>query len=101
MEQDQKSYLPAPHFLMCNKDRYNKEKLEAMGLPEDFFDNRNPDRTIFDNNKSFPDLNSTWQRATWPLTDFEADWRRYEGMDEDKKCKAFLFYYFLNSIQHC
>ena len=90
MEQEPKSYLPLPRFLICNKDRCNKEELEAMDLPEDFFDNRNPDKTIFDN-ESFPDLNSTWQRATWPLTDFEADWRRYEGMDGDKKCKNFLF----------
>ena len=72
---------------MCNKDRYNKEQLKAMDLPEDFFDNRNPDEAIFSNNKSFPDLNSTWQRATWPVTDFEADWRRYEGMDGINKAK--------------
>ena len=91
MEQEPKSYLPLPRFLICNKDRYNKEELEAMDLPEDFFDNRNPDRTIFSNNKSFPDLNSTWQRATWPVTDFEADWKRYEGMDGDKKCKKLMF----------
>ena len=91
MEQEPKSYLPMPRVLICNKDRYNKEQLEAMDLPEDFFDNRNPDKTIFSNNKSFPDLNSTWQRATWPLTDFEADWRRYEGMHGDKKCKKMQF----------
>ena len=50
-----------------------------MGLPDDFFDNPNLDKTIFSKKGSFPDLNATWQRATWPITDFEIDWKRYEG----------------------
>ena len=73
------NYLPLPHFLVCKKQRYKKDELTAMGLPEDFFDNYNPDRSKFSNKDSFPDLNATWQRATWPYKDFEIDWERYEG----------------------
>ena len=80
-EQKHNNYLPLPHFLVCNKQRYNKDELAAMELPEDFFDNRYPNRTMFSNMDSFPDLNATWQRATWPLVDFEIDWRAYEGME--------------------
>ena len=74
-EQEHKTYLPLPHFLICNKQRYNKDELAAMELPDDFFDNRHPDKSKFVNRSSFPDLNATWQRATWPVTDFEMDWR--------------------------
>ena len=35
-EQKHKSYLHLPHFLLCNKERYNKEELVAMDLPPDF-----------------------------------------------------------------
>ena len=80
-EQEHKTYLPLPHFLICNKQRYNKDELAAMELPDDFFDNRHPDKSKFVNRSSFPDLNATWQRATWPVTDFEMDWRKYEGME--------------------
>ena len=80
-EQEQNNYLPLPRFLLCNKQRYNKDELAAMELPDDFFDNLNPDKSRFSNEDSFPDLNYTWQRATWPMTDFEIDWKRYEGME--------------------
>ena len=51
----------------------------AMGLQQDFFDNYNPDRNKFIDKESFPDLNATWERATWPTSNFEVDFRRYEG----------------------
>ena len=79
-QQQQRDYLLLPRFLLCNKERYNKDELAAMKLPDDFFDNRFPDMDKFGNKDSFPDLNATWQRATWPMSDFEIDWRRYEGM---------------------
>ena len=79
-EKKQMSYLPLPNFLLCNKQRYKKDELAAMEIPKDFFDNYYPDRAKFRNKSSFPDLNATWLRATWPLTDFEIDWSRYEGM---------------------
>ena len=80
-EQKHNNYLPLPQFLVCNKQRYNKDELAAMELPEDFLDNRYPNRTMFSNMDSFPDLNATWQRGTWPLVDFEIYWRAYEGME--------------------
>ena len=100
MEQEQKNYLPLPQFLMCNKKRYNKKELRAMEIPVDFFDDRNQDTTLFSQNKSFPDLNSTWQRATWPVTDFEADWWGYEGMvytDTNSFLNIFSFSNIVNS----
>ena len=78
-EQKHKSYLHLPHFLLCNKERYNKEELVAMDLPLDFFDNLYPDENRFSNEESFPDLNATWQRGTWPMTVFDIDWKSYEG----------------------
>lgn len=80
-QQDQKDYLPLPRFLLCNKERYNKKELVSMDLPEDFFDNRYPDVDMFRNRNSFPDLNSTWQRATWSWSEFEIAWSRYEGRE--------------------
>ena len=80
-EQDQKNDLSLPRFLFCNKQRYKKDELAAMELPEDFLDNGHPDKSKFSNKDSFPDLNATWQRATWHMTDFDIDWRRYEGME--------------------
>ena len=74
------NYLSLPHFLICKKQQYKKDELAAMQLPEDFFDDHYLDRTKFSNKNSFPDLNATWLRATWPYEDFEIDWRRYEGM---------------------
>ena len=78
-EKNQNDYLPLPHFLLCNRQRYNTNELAAMDLPDDFFDNRYPNRTMFSKKDSFPDLNASWQRATWPRTEFEVDWNRYEG----------------------
>ena len=80
------NYLPLPHFLICNKQRYNKDELAAMALPEDFFDSYHPDITKFNNNYSFPNLNATWLRATWPYKDFEIDWARYEGVSAKEIC---------------
>ena len=77
--QDYKEYLPLPRFLLCSNKRYKKDELGAMGLPADFFDNRSPDMNMFEDRDSFPDLNVTWQRATWNMTDFEMDWDAYEG----------------------
>ena len=57
-EQESNDYLPLPQFLLCNEQRYNKDELAAMELPEDFFDNDTPDVTKF-RNTSFPDLNAT------------------------------------------
>ena len=78
--QENKEYLPLPQFLLCNKKRYNEGELVAMGLTEDFLDNRTPDISMFKSRNSFPDLNVTWQRATWNISNFEIDWRAYEGM---------------------
>ena len=78
-EQQPCTYLPMPNFLLCNKQRYNQMELMAMGLQQDFFDNYNPDRNKFIDKQSFPDLNATWERATWPMSNFEVDFRRYEG----------------------
>ena len=80
MEQEQKKYLGFPHLLLCNKQRYNQKELTAMDLPDDFFDNRYPDMDKFSSKDAFPDLNATWQRATWPTADFMIDWSCYEGM---------------------
>ena len=88
-EQQPKTYLPMPNFLLCNKQRYNWMELAAMGLRQDFFDNYNPDRSKFTNKESFPDLNATWERATWPMADFEIDFRRYEGRAWQKSNKYF------------
>ena len=78
--QEYKEYLPLPHFLLCSNTRYKKDELAAMGLPADFFDNRAPDMSMFKSKDSFPDLNVTWQRATWNMTNFEMDWDTYEGV---------------------
>ena len=51
-----------------------------MGLPADFLDNRAPDMKMFKSEDSFPDLNVTWQRATWNMTNFDMDWEVYEGV---------------------
>ena len=51
-----------------------------MELPANFFDNRIPDINKFKGRDSFPDLNVTWQRATWNMTNFEMDWDTYEGV---------------------
>ena len=77
-EQEQRGYLALPHFLLCNKQRYKTDELADMELPEDFFDNWT-DRTKFRHNDSFPDLNATWNRATWSRDDIGIDYRRYEG----------------------
>ena len=69
-------YLPLPKFLLCQKDRYKKEELSSMGLPDNFLNSG--DR--FNHTHPFPDLNATWQRATWPLQELEIDWNFYEGM---------------------
>ena len=53
-EQKHKDYLPLPHFLLCNKQRYNKDEIASMDLPDDFFDNRMPDRARFSNQDTFP-----------------------------------------------
>ena len=79
-EQEYKEYLPLPHFLLCSSRRYKKDELANMELPADFFDNYEPETSKFIGKGSFPDLNRTWQRATWNLTDFEADWEAYEGV---------------------
>ena len=79
-EQHRNDYLALPHFLLCNKIRYNKDELAVVELPADFFDNRRPERSKFKNKDSFPDLNATWQRATWPMENFKVDWLAYEGM---------------------
>ena len=78
--QDFKENLPLPNFFLCNKKRYYEDELEAMGLPADFLDNRTPDLTKFKSRDSFPDLNVTWQRATWNMSNFEIDWKAYEGI---------------------
>ena len=62
-----------------------------MELPEDFFDNYQPDRTKLSNTDSFPDLNATWLRATWSYKDFKIDWARYEGMSATEACSQFIF----------
>ena len=77
-EQEQRGYLALPHFLLCNKQRYKTDELADMELPEDFFDNWT-DRTKLRYNDSFPDLNATWNRATWAGDDIGIDYRRYEG----------------------
>lgn len=69
-------YLPLPKFLLCQKDRYKKEELSSMGLPHNFLDSGNK----FNHTYQFPDLNATWQRATWPLQELKIDWNFYEGM---------------------
>ena len=76
MGHEQNDYLPLPKFLLCNKNRYNKEELSSMGLPENFLDSGRK----FNKSHQFPDLNTTWQRATWPMQKFEIDWNFYEGM---------------------
>ena len=80
-EQEQRNHLPLPHFVICNKQRYKKDELAAMELPDDFFDNRHPDKSKFSDKDLFPDLNATWRRATWHMNDFDIDWRRYEGKE--------------------
>ena len=74
--QHQNDYLPLPKFLLCQKDRYNTQELSSMGLPENFLDSGNK----FNHSHPFPDLNATWQRATWPLEELEIDWNVYEGL---------------------
>ena len=59
------------------KERYKTEKLSAMNLPKNFFGNGG----IFNETDTFPDLNATWQRATWPMHELEVDWSRYEGVN--------------------
>ena len=81
-QQQQNDYLPLPRLMLCNNERYNEKELEAMNLPEDFFDNRHPDISKLKERNSFPNLNDTWQRATWPKNEIQIDWNRYEGERE-------------------
>ena len=76
-EQNSKDYLPLPRFLLCMKERYKTEQLSAMNLPKNFFGNGG----TFNETDTFPDLNATWQRATWPMHELEVDWSRYEGVN--------------------
>ena len=76
-EQQQHDYLALPHFLLCMKQRFQDGKLEAMGLPEAFLSK--PDGIKLNTKIPFPDLNATWQRATWPMNELDIDWSRYEG----------------------
>ena len=91
--QEYKEYLPLPRFLLCSNQRYKKDALAAMGLPDDFFDNVTPDKSMFEGQYSFPDLNVTWQKVTWNMTNFEMDWKAYEGV-----AFGIRYLYFLNRI---
>ncbi len=53
--------LELPQITLCKKDQFNKEALNEMGLPQSFF--VPPEETVF--NKTFPDLNETFLRATY------------------------------------
>ena len=68
-------HLPLPKFLLCQRNRYKKDVLSSMDLPENFLDSG----IKFNHSHPFPDLNATWQNATWPLQEFEIDWDYYEG----------------------
>ena len=74
-EQQHHDYLPLPQILLCLKERYKSDELSALGLPKNFFDNGGS----LNQTEAFPDLNATWQSATWPSHELEADWSRYEG----------------------
>ena len=74
-EQEQHDYLPLPNFLLCKKQRFNTDELAAMGLPAGFFSRPRK----FNHTGPFPDLNTTWQRVTWPMHELDIDWSRYEG----------------------
>ena len=78
-EQQPEDYLRLPKFLLCMKERYKTGELASMGLPENFFSNPYPDKSKFNPNDHFPDINATWQRATWPIKELEVDWSRYDG----------------------
>ena len=78
MDHEHNEYLPMPKFLLCNKQHYKKDELTVRGLPVNFFQNRHPDVT---DKNVLPDLNATWQKATWSLADFEVNWWRFEGND--------------------
>ena len=77
-EQQEKDYLPNPHFLLCKKERFQKDKLEAFGLPDNFFGK--PNGLSLNHTGPFPNLNATWQRAAWPKEELQVDWWRYEGI---------------------
>ena len=76
-EQQEKDYLPNPHFLLCKKESFHKNELRASGLPDNFFSRF--DGGSYNYTGPFPNLNATWQRATWPEGELEVDWSRYEG----------------------
>ena len=76
-EQQEKDYLPNPHFLLCKKESFQKDELSATGLPDNFFSRFGGGS--FNHTGPFPNLNATWQRATWPEGELQVDWSRYEG----------------------
>ena len=79
-EQHHKDFLPLPKFLLCLKERYKNGVLSAMDLPEDLFSSRYLDEGNFNQKDKFPDLNATWQRATWPIEELNVEWSKYQGM---------------------
>ena len=85
----QNDYLPLPKFLLCNKNRYNKEELSSMGLPENFLDSGKR----FNKTEVFPDINTTWQRGTWQLQEMEIDWNFYEGIFTTCTMQCIIGYY--------
>ena len=83
-EQHHKDFLPLPKFLLCLKERYKNGVLSAMDLPEDLFSSRYLDEGNFNQKDKFPDLNATWQRATWPIEELNVEWSKYQGMQSKK-----------------
>ena len=77
VEKIKHEYLPMPLIALCSNQRYKQGALRSVGLPKDFLDNYQ----MKDLPVQFPDLNYTWNMATWSPDDFDLYWKHYEGND--------------------
>ena len=74
LEKVNHKYLPLPLVVLCSSQRYKHDVLSDMGLPKNFLDDH---RATYLPGQ-FPDLNETWQKATWSRDDFAIYWQPYE-----------------------
>jgi hypothetical protein len=83
--------LKFPHISFCSSEPFKLKELDRIGVPKSIFTYESHDHSP---GESFPELNETWQNATYSKDEFKITWRFFDG---ECNMNATIFVSYCNS----